>query len=80
MGKMAEKRAVPCAFALMCDKETHSYSLVWDKLLEVVNFPEDKPQRIMLDYERAVWNTIAEKLPTVQISGCYFHQMQARLQ
>ncbi len=74
---MKDKRTVPCAFALMPDINTASYHLLLEQLLEVVDFPPDLPARIVLDYERAVWNTMSDYLPMAKLTGCLFHFEEA---
>jgi hypothetical protein len=76
---MKDKHAVPCAFALMPDKNTASYHLLQEQLLEVVDFPLDLPVRIVLDYERTVWKTMSGYLPMAKLTGCLFHFEQAIL-
>jgi MULE transposase domain len=64
-------------FALMSDKSESGYRTVLEQLVDVVDFPPDNPKRIMLDFERAVWNAIADYLPMAKLSGCVFHFQQA---
>jgi len=74
---MGDKRAVPCAFVLLMDKTTASYRLMMKKILEIVDFQPNLPVRVVMDYEKAVWNVVEELLPEAKRTGCYFHMLQA---
>ena len=68
-------KQVPFVFVLMTRGRSSDYSAVFDFLLQQLHLP--KVQEVMSDFERAVFKTVANKLPEVQHNGCYFHWCQA---
>jgi hypothetical protein len=68
MGQMGpEKRAIPCVFALLPDKETNTYTKMWTIICSLVKFEEGLPQRIMTDFEKGVMNTLSRVFPLAEV-------------
>jgi hypothetical protein len=78
MGQMDDtKRAVPCVYALLPDKEGTTYLKMWNQIKALVTFQDGLPTSIMSDFEKAVLNTMGTVFPEAAIRGCNFHQKQA---
>ena len=67
----------PCLYALLPNKTEKTYRSFCQALSEIV--PNGKPQRIMMDFEKAAMNAFRDFYPTTQISGCYFHLRQSAM-
>ncbi len=68
MGQMGpEKRAIPCVFALLPDKETNTYTKMWTIICSLVKFEEGLPQRIMTDFKKGVMNTLSRVFPLAEV-------------
>jgi hypothetical protein len=68
MGKMGpEKRAIPCVYALLPDKETNTYNKMWTIIYSLVKFEDGLPQRIMTDFEKGVMNTLSSVFPLAEV-------------
>ncbi|CAF1294685.1 unnamed protein product [Didymodactylos carnosus] len=47
---------------------------------EIIEFaPNWHPQKIMMDFEKALINTFGSSFPSAELSGCYFHLQQSIL-
>jgi hypothetical protein len=78
LGQMGpHKRAIPCVFALLPDKEATTYLKMWTTINNMVKFQDGLPQRVMSDFEKGVMNSVAKTLPHAQVRGCNFHHKQA---
>lgn len=71
---------IPVAFVMMSGRSSPDYVSVFKALLELV--PQAKVQRIVLDFEKAVWSALygmmeRDEFPRVTIKGCFFHFTQA---
>nr|XP_047122954.1 uncharacterized protein LOC124806256 [Hydra vulgaris] len=66
---------IPTIFILMTRKTQELYSLAFSKVAELV--PHLSPLRIMTDYEQALMNTLEIQYPLAEISGCWFHYVNA---
>jgi hypothetical protein len=78
LGQMGpSKRAIPCVFALLPDKEGKTYQHLWKVLKSLVEFEEGLPVTVMSDFEKAVLNTMEKTFPTANVRGCNFHHKQA---
>ena len=75
MGKFAQGKALPCAWAFLPGKSEDIYEVLVRVLLEKINKDggQHKPQSVVSDFESAVINVIKLKLPDVRIVGCGFH-------
>jgi hypothetical protein len=71
------RRAVPCVYALLSDKDGPTYVKLWTKIKALVTFQDGLPNSVMLDFEKAVLNTTGTVFPEAAIKGCHFHQKQA---
>ena len=71
---------IPVAFVMMSGRTSPDYVAVFKALLELV--PQTKVERIVLDFEKAVWSALygmmeRNEFPKVTIKGCFFHFTQA---
>ncbi|XP_047129382.1 uncharacterized protein LOC124809360 [Hydra vulgaris] len=66
---------IPTIFILMTRRTQELYSLAFSKVAELV--PNLSPLRIMTDYEQALMNTLEIQYPLAEISGCWFHYVNA---
>ena len=67
-------RVVPSLYCLLPDKSEVTYSLLLEK---VIGFNNNlQPKSIMIDFERAMINSIATVFPNAEINGCFFHLSQ----
>ncbi|CAF1410720.1 unnamed protein product, partial [Didymodactylos carnosus] len=67
-------RSIPLVYARLPGKSEAVYGEVFNILVKNVN---KHPKSITIDFEKAVENVIKQKLPTITISGCFFHFKQA---
>jgi len=68
-------KQVPLVFALMSGRKTKDYKAMIKAVLQMLPvLPAVK--KITLDYGIAVWKTIRELMPNVDIVGCVFHWTQ----
>jgi hypothetical protein len=72
-----DKKAVPCVFALLPDKEGQTYIKMWTFVKSLVTFQEGLPTAVTSDFEKGVLNTLRNVFPNISIKGCNFHQKQA---
>ena len=70
------QKQVPLCFALMSRRKTSDYTAVFRALLDLLPEPP-AVQEALLDFERAVWSSLARVLPDVSTHGCSFHWAQA---
>ena len=66
---------IPRLFALLPNKAQHTYSLLFEKFLELRLGLA--PDSVMFDFEKATMNAIQNIFPSVSISGCLFHLCQS---
>nr|XP_047145164.1 uncharacterized protein LOC124818380 [Hydra vulgaris] len=66
---------IPTIFILMTRRTQELYSLAFSKVAELV--PHLSPLRIMTDYEQALMNILEIQYPLAEISGCWFHYVNA---
>ncbi|CAD5118052.1 DgyrCDS6792 [Dimorphilus gyrociliatus] len=69
------------------DTQTSAKRIVEDKFIQkqnISNFPSSKglnwwllTKKICLDYEKAIWKSVAKYFPETEIKGCLFHWTQA---
>ncbi len=68
MGQMGlEKRAIPCAYALLPNRETATYSKMWAIITSHVEFDDGLLNMVMSDFEKGVMNTLSRVFPHVQV-------------
>ena len=60
----------------MSGKKTKDYKAVIKAVLEMLPVPP-AVRKITVDFEMAVWKTLRELMPNVDIMGCVFHWTQA---
>ena len=67
-------RAVPCLYCLLPNETEETYTL----LLQKVRSSNSNAHRksIMIDFERAMINSIVKVFPYVEVKGCFFHLCQ----
>ena len=73
---------IPVAFVIMSGRTAKDYVSVFKALLELVGRENCKVERIVLDFERAVWSALKgmmgrDEFPPITIKGCFFHFTQA---
>ena len=59
-------------FALLPNKYKKTYSLLFKKIKELVDFQPGCPINFFVDYERAVISSIEKFFPNIRITGCLF--------
>ncbi len=67
----------PVAYALLTTKREPEYKRMFTALKELR--PSVKPDRLMMDFEKAVRNPAEEILKVSDIAGCWFHFRQATM-
>jgi hypothetical protein len=78
MGQMGPgKKAVPCMFALLPDKDGQTYMKLWNFLKSLGTFEDRLPITVTSDFEKGVLSTLGSVFPHPGIKGCNFHQKQA---
>ena len=65
---------IPVAFILLPSKSQQIYQKMTNEILQIV--PAWQPQRVMMDFEKAMINAFKHTFRTVEHSGCYFHFSQ----
>ncbi len=72
MGQMGpDKCAIPCAYALLPNKETPTYSKMWAVITSHVKFEVGLPNMVMSDFEMGVMNTLSRVFPLAQVCKTY---------
>lgn len=67
---MYNGKCIPCIYALLCDKITESYEIVFEFLRDEYGL---NPHAILSDFELAIVNAIKYVFPKTFVHGCYFH-------
>jgi hypothetical protein len=67
---------VPCVWALMTSKDEYLYCSVLHEIIVLLKYRWE-PKIIVIDFERALLNTIKYQFPAAHIIGCFFHFRQA---
>ena len=67
---------VPLAFCIMSRRQSSDYSLIFEAIAASFESPP-RVQRIVLDFESAVWKSIRQVFPSVELRGCSFHFTQS---
>jgi hypothetical protein len=65
---------IPLLFCLLPNKELNSYKTIFELLKE--KFAVNPPDRIILDYETAIFTAASNTFKSTIISGCLFHFSQ----
>ena len=66
---------IPCVYALLPNKQSATYVKLLRKLRELN--PQLQPLTVMIDFELASRNALAEVFPGATIQGCFYHLSQA---
>ena len=70
-----EMKQVPLASCLMSRRRKGDYIAVFKKLLQIIRLPV--VQRIVTDFERAIFSAVRQVFPQIHHLGCNFHHQQA---
>ena len=74
MGEVQD-HLIPLVHILMTKKEQTLYEATFYEIVRL--FPNLSPSHFMMDFERALENSVKKVFLNVKISGCRFHQNQA---
>ncbi|KAF9409274.1 hypothetical protein HW555_011309 [Spodoptera exigua] len=66
---------IPLVYVLLMSKKEKTYTTMF-RLIKA-QIPNWNPKKILIDFEKAVMNSIQTVLPNTEIKGCYFHFCQA---
>ncbi|KAL4090199.1 hypothetical protein QTP88_025098 [Uroleucon formosanum] len=66
---------IPLVYILLPDKKENTYSTMFRNLKLIK--PDLNPISILIDFEKAVINSIKTEFPQTKIQGCFFHLSQA---
>ena len=65
-------KVVPCAYALLPNKQHTTYSMLWAKIKE--GLPSTySPDYLMIDFEASASKGFLENFPAAKVTGCHFH-------
>ena len=65
----------PCFFVCLPNKTKRGYLRMWEKVFELLYEP--MVEVVILDFEQAAAQALAEVKPDLEIDGCFFHFRQA---
>ncbi|XP_041372839.1 uncharacterized protein LOC121386108 [Gigantopelta aegis] len=69
-------KQIPLVFCLMSGRRKKDYMAVLEAIIGML--PQaPRVQRLVIDFESALWRAAASVIPDVQIKGCSFHWTQA---
>ena len=68
-------KQIPVIFILMSSRRKEDYNDIFNEINNLV--PINRVVRIVADFERAVWGSVKEIYPNVQMKGCFFHFCQS---
>ena len=70
---------IPLVFCLLPNKQVATYITLFNSLLSLSNDQHIflNPQKIVVDYEMAIHNSVQSVWPTAKIFGCRFHLAQS---
>lgn len=66
---------IPLVYILLMSKTDKTYTTMFSLIKSQI--PNWNPNKILIDFEKAVINSIQTILPNTEIKGCYFHFTQA---
>ena len=72
---LVNDRSVPLIYALLPDKSQTTYSNLLEQLKSLKH--DLAPKTIMIDFEKAMINSLQLAFPQTEIKGCYFHFCQS---
>ena len=73
IGGIFNRKMYPSVYCLLPNHESSSYDVILKYLKSCI---ENSPSRFILDFEIAMFKSIAKSFPTVKITGCVFHFFQ----
>ena len=65
---------IPCFYCLLPNKTQDTYRRLWNAIRDLIPFAS--PSSIMMDYEKAAMNAVAQIYPNAHIQGCLYHLSQ----
>jgi hypothetical protein len=58
---------VPVAWALLPDKKTTTYDMMWREIKKLVDLEPGTPARLYMDFEWGAWNASIEAMGWIQV-------------
>lgn len=65
------KSVTPIFFCLLPDKSQQTYEILFRLIRSI--FPDWKPLKVTMDFEKAAMKAVAKVYNGIEIKGCYFH-------
>jgi len=66
---------ISCLYFLLPNKTTETYERVFMEIKALI--PNAQPATVMMDYEKAAMNSVAECCPGIDVQGCFYHLSQS---
>ena len=66
---------ISCLYCLLPNKTTETYERVFMEIKALI--PNAQPATVMMDYEKAAMNSVAECYEGIDVQGCFYHLSQS---